>query len=42
VIGFETPQGKKEFITRAALCVATNDPRLHPRGILHRRDSNKP
>jgi len=42
VIGFETPKGKKEFIARAALCVATNDPRLHRRGILHRRDSNKP
>ncbi len=41
VIVIETPKGEKHFVARSALCVATNDPRLHTRGILHRRDHNK-
>ncbi len=38
VIVFETRHGKEEFIARAGSCVASGDPRLHPRAILHRRD----
>ena len=41
VITFETPHGEKQFVARAASCIATTDPRLH-RSLLHRRAQNKP
>jgi len=36
LVTFETSRGEKQFIARAAVCVAASDPRLRPIGILHR------
>ena len=40
VITFETPQGEKQFVARAASCFDAKDPRLHHRSLLHRRAQN--
>jgi hypothetical protein len=42
VITFETPQGEKQFVARAADCFDSTDPRLHHRSLLHRHPQNKP
>ena len=42
VITFETAQGEKKYIARGASCVATTDPRLHHRSLLHRHVAKDP
>ena len=42
VITFETPQGEKQFVARAAGCFDSTDPRLHHRSLLHRHAQQSP